>query len=87
MGPEDSAQLPVEGAGCIKNLTPANKLSLWEDNMGELPCVFRALPLGKETALLVSRISNWTPPGEVAENNFNAACGFWRCVCGRFFLD
>jgi hypothetical protein len=51
--------------------------SSWQENMVARPSVFRAPPLGKETALQwlhTSRGSNWTP-GEAVKNNFNAACG------------
>ncbi len=59
MGPEDTAQLPVESARCVEKLaTPcqegtARGCIVWG--------LFGALLLGKETALHVSIVPNWTP--------------------------
>ncbi len=40
--------------------TLSTRQTSWPENMGTAICVFRA-PLGKGTALHVSRVPNWTP--------------------------
>ena len=60
-----SGHRTVTGGGCQVHREIGYPLSRrhtpWPEKMGARPCVLRAPPLGKETALDVSRVPNWTP--------------------------